>query len=143
MPRLTDQEKQEIIRFLEADKVLPDKYRFLLFEEKREVELVWNGKTNEVSNIVLPFQVIEQVDEPRAEKDKRLQMMLFDLERDAGEQHDVGPQNPEVVRRLRAYFDRLNAEVPAPVPRTPAFRGIKRLKGGELRYDLEPAPPPG
>jgi len=30
------------------------------------VELVWNGKTSEVSNIVLPFQAIEQVDEPRA-----------------------------------------------------------------------------
>ena len=46
MPRLTEQEQQEIIRFLEADKPLPDKYRFLLFEDKREVELVWNGKTN-------------------------------------------------------------------------------------------------
>ena len=68
MPRLTDQEKQEIVRYIEADKPLPDKYRFLLFDEKREVELVWNGKTNEVCNIVLPFQVIEQVDEPRAEK---------------------------------------------------------------------------
>lgn len=68
MARLTDQEKQEIIRYIEADKPLPDKYRFLLFEDKREVELVWNGKTNEVCNIVLPFQVIEQVDEPRAEK---------------------------------------------------------------------------
>ena len=63
MPRLTEQEQQEIIRFLEADKPLPDKFRFLLFEGKREVELVWNGKTNEVSSIVLPFQVIEQVDE--------------------------------------------------------------------------------
>ena len=68
MPRLTEQEQQEIIRFIEAGKPLPDKYRFLLFEDKREVELVWNGKTNEVCNIVLPFQVIEQVDEPRAEK---------------------------------------------------------------------------
>ena len=68
MSRLTEQEQQEILRFLEADKPLPDKYRFLLFEDKREVELVWNGKTSEVSNIVLPFQVIEQVDEPRAEK---------------------------------------------------------------------------
>ena len=68
MPRLTEQEQQEIIRYLEADKPLPDKYRFLLFEDKREVELVWNGKTSEVCNIVLPFQVIEQVDEPRAEK---------------------------------------------------------------------------
>ncbi|MCD6486102.1 MAG: site-specific DNA-methyltransferase, partial [Syntrophobacterales bacterium] len=68
MARLTEQEQQDIIRYIEADKPLPDKYRFLLFEEKREVELVWNGKTSEVCNIVLPFQVIEQVDEPRAEK---------------------------------------------------------------------------
>jgi hypothetical protein len=70
MPRLTDQERQEIIRYIEADKPLPDKFRFLLFEDRREVELVWNGKTSDVSNIVLPFQVIEQVDEPRAEKRK-------------------------------------------------------------------------
>lgn len=68
MPGLTEQEKQEILRYLEADKPLPDKYRFLLFADRREVELVWNGKTGEVCNIVLPFQVIEQVDEPRAEK---------------------------------------------------------------------------
>ncbi len=80
MPRLTEQEQQEIIRFIEADKPLPDKYRFLLFEDKREVELVWNGKTNEVCNIVLPFQGIELVDEPRAEKptETELQMALFD-----------------------------------------------------------------
>ena len=72
MPRLTEQEQQEIVRYIEADKPLPDKYRFLLFEDKREVELVWNGKTSEVCNIVLPFQVIEQVDEPRAEKPEEL-----------------------------------------------------------------------
>ena len=76
MPRLTEQEQQEIIRFIEVDEPLPEKYRFLLFEDKREVELVWNGKTNEVCNIVLPFQTIEQVDEPRAESD--LQLDLFD-----------------------------------------------------------------
>ena len=80
MPRLTEQEQQEIIRYIEADKPLPDKFRFLLFEEKREVELVWNGKSSEVCNIVLPFQVIEQVDEPRAEKpaDTAAQAGLFD-----------------------------------------------------------------
>ena len=80
MPRLTEQEQQEIIRFIEADKPLPDKYRFLLFDDKREVELVWNGKTNEVCNVVLPFQTIEQVDEPRAEKDTQRQMSLFNLD---------------------------------------------------------------
>jgi site-specific DNA-methyltransferase (adenine-specific)/adenine-specific DNA-methyltransferase len=79
MLKLTDQEKQEIVRYLDAGKELPEKYRFLLFEDKREVELVWNGKTNEVCNIVLPFQTIEQVDEPRAEKptDAAMQMGLF------------------------------------------------------------------
>ncbi len=80
MSKLTEQEQQEIIRCMEAGKPLPDKYRFLLFDDKREVELVWNGKTNEVCNVVLPFQVIEQVDEPRAEKETRLQLDLLDLD---------------------------------------------------------------
>jgi len=79
--KLTDNEKREIISCLEAGKPLPDRYRFLLFDDKREVELVWNGKTSEVSTIVLPFQVIEQVDEPRAEKleDTNPQFGLFDF----------------------------------------------------------------
>jgi len=64
--KLTDNEKREILKLIEADKPVPDKYRFLLFDDKREVALVWNGKTSEVTNIVLPFQVIEQIDEPRA-----------------------------------------------------------------------------
>jgi adenine-specific DNA-methyltransferase len=67
MPKLTDAEKAEILRLLETDKPLPDHYRFLLFDDKREVELVWNGKTSEVCNVVLPFQTIEHVDEPRIE----------------------------------------------------------------------------
>ncbi len=77
---LSQQEKQEIIRFLEANKPLPEKYRFLLFADKREVELVWNGKTNEVCQTVLPFQTIEQVDEPRTEKPdtSTSQQLLFD-----------------------------------------------------------------
>ena len=82
MLKLTDPEKQEIIRYLEANKPLPEKYRFLLFEDKREVELVWNGKSHEVCNIVLPFQTIEQVDEPRAEtpSDTERQFALFDTD---------------------------------------------------------------
>ena len=63
--KLTDNEKRELFKLIEAERPLPDKYRFLLFDDRREVELIWNGKTNEVTNIVLPFQVIEQVDEPR------------------------------------------------------------------------------
>ena len=78
--KLTANEIRDVLRHLEAGRPLPDYYRFLLFDDKREVELVWNGKTNEVCNIVLPFQVIEQVDEPRAEKpaDTARQGGLFD-----------------------------------------------------------------
>ncbi len=57
-----------LIKLIEAGKPLPERFRFLLFEDKREVELVWSGKSDAVCNIVLPFQTIEQVDEPRIEK---------------------------------------------------------------------------
>src|SRR5258708_16954998 len=79
---LTDSEIRDINKYLVEGKPLPDKYRFLLFDDKREVELVWNGKTEEVTNTVLPFQVIEQVDEPRAEKseDTKMQLGLFDFD---------------------------------------------------------------
>ena len=79
---LTSNEKRDAIKIIESGKPLPDKYRFLLFDDKREVELVWNGKSNEVCNVVLPFQVIEQVDEPRAEKpeDAELQQDMFDTD---------------------------------------------------------------
>ena len=83
--KLTDNEIRDITRYLEAGKPLPEKYRFLLFEEKREVELVWNGKTDEVCNVVLPFQVIENVDEPRKEVDQTIQKTLFDID-DRGRQ---------------------------------------------------------
>ena len=65
---LSDGDKRDILRCLEAGEPLPERYRFLLFAGKREVELVWNGKSAEVCDVVLPFQTIEQVDEPRKEK---------------------------------------------------------------------------
>ena len=77
---LSDNEKRDLIKYIESGKELPEKYRFLLFEDKKEAELVWNGKTNEVTNVVLPFQTIEQVDEPRSEKDLNLQGSLFDFD---------------------------------------------------------------
>ncbi|MBP9708517.1 MAG: site-specific DNA-methyltransferase [Oligoflexales bacterium] len=85
MLHLTEQEQQDVIRHIEANKPLPDKYRFLLFDDKREVELIWNGKTDEVCNVVLPFQVIEQVDEPRLEKAFDGQKPLFSVD-DRGRQ---------------------------------------------------------
>lgn len=78
-PRLTDHEIRDITATLEAGKPLDDKYRYLLFQEARQIELVWNGKTNKRENISLPFQVIEHIDEPRDEEGMRSQRSLFDM----------------------------------------------------------------
>lgn len=78
MLNLTENEKRDIVRYIEEGKELPEKYRFLLFEGKKQVELLWNGKSDEVTNVVLPFQTIEHVDEPRSELPKELQLSLFD-----------------------------------------------------------------
>ena len=77
---LSDAEKRDLIALIQAGKPLPEKYRFLLFEDKREVELVWNGKTRDVCTTVLPFQSLEHIDEPRQEKDetRAAQQDLFD-----------------------------------------------------------------
>ena len=76
--KLSEHEIRDVTKYLEAGKALPEKYRFLLFEDKKEVELVWNGKSGDVTNVVLPFQVIEQVDEPRSEEKRNIQTDMFD-----------------------------------------------------------------
>ena len=77
--KLSDNEIRDITNLLEAGKPLPDKYRFMLFGDDREIEFVWNSKSADVTNVVLPFQTIEHVDEPRPEEDIARQPDLFDL----------------------------------------------------------------
>ena len=77
-------------------------------------------------------------------------MMLFDLEADRGEQHDVASQHPDVVKNLMAIFEKTSAEVPKPQPTKSDYlfirpekgrpRTLMRLIGGELRYDRIPEP---
>jgi uncharacterized sulfatase len=60
-------------------------------------------------------------------------MMLFDIEADPAEQHDLSRQHPEVVKRLRAIYDKTLADVPEFKP--PArFEQLRRITGGDLRY---------
>lgn len=121
--KLTDNEIRDIVKLLEAGKPLPEKYRFLLFEEKREVELVWNGKTNEVCNVVLPFQTIEQVDEPRAERDVKIQGDLFD---------------PASGRQLKGWTNKLiwgdNKLILASLKNGPLREEIEKQGGIKLIY---------
>jgi DNA modification methylase len=73
---LSNAEQRDLITLIQQGKPLPERYRFILFEDKREVELVWNGKTRDVCTTVLPFQSLEHIDEPRAET--KTQGDLFD-----------------------------------------------------------------
>ncbi|MBG88979.1 MAG: arylsulfatase [Verrucomicrobiales bacterium] len=75
-------------------------------------------------------------------------MMLFDLDNDRAEQTDLASKHPDQVKRLKAVFDRMAAQVPAFAPMKVDYqfanpkRGQKRilmrLIGGELRYDRIP-----
>ncbi len=69
-------------------------------------------------------------------------MMLFDMQADPSEQRDVAAEHPEVVERLKAIFDRIDAEAPASYPGSARLPELLRLRGGELRYDrrIEPLP---
>ncbi len=80
-------------------------------------------------------------DEPRA-------MMLFNLDTDRGEQHDVAQEHPEIVARLLAQFNAVKDSMPQwPDPPvdyllkpTKGPRTLMRLKGGDLNYDRLPEP---
>ena len=66
---LSDADKALIKELVDRGEPLPERFRWSLFAEPRETELIWPGKTSEVTTAVLPFQSIEQIDEPRAEAD--------------------------------------------------------------------------
>jgi DNA modification methylase len=73
---LSDAEQRDLVTLMHQGKPFPEKYRFILFEDKRDVELVWNGKNRDVTTTVLPFQTLEHIDEPRTET--KAQEELFD-----------------------------------------------------------------
>lgn len=73
-----------MIALIQAGKPLPARYRSSLFEDAAATELIWPGKTSEVERTVLPFQSIEQIDEPRTETVS--QPDLFSLDTHSGRQ---------------------------------------------------------
>jgi hypothetical protein len=70
---------------IDRGEALPARYRHLLFAEPHEAELIWPGKTHEVTNVVLPFQSIEQIDEPRSGT-AAAQSDLFQMDHATGRQ---------------------------------------------------------
>ncbi len=83
---LTDRDKQIIKEHIDRGEPLPPKYKVMLFADAPEVELIWQGKTNEITSVVLPFQSIEQIDEPRAETLSGKTLDLFAADAMSGRQ---------------------------------------------------------
>jgi uncharacterized sulfatase len=60
-------------------------------------------------------------------------IMLFDLETDPAEQHDVSKKFPEVVKRLKTIYEKTVAQVPT-FERPKRFKQLRRIKGGDFNY---------
>jgi arylsulfatase A-like enzyme len=68
-------------------------------------------------------------------------MMLFDMEADPAETRDISADHPDVVQRLQKLFEKINADAPkAGPPERHGAGGVRRLTGGQLRYDRLPKP---
>lgn len=61
-------------------------------------------------------------------------MMLFDLDSDPAEQHDVAGQHPDVVRRLKKLFDAMNEQVSTENEKRP---GVSRAGGSSKAVGIE------
>ena len=64
--------------------------------------------------ILAPYEQFHPGQYPGLESgDPPKPMMLFDLQNDPGEQHDVSAQHPEIVERLKHLYDEMNKEASA------------------------------
>jgi DNA modification methylase len=81
---LSEQERKQIAEVILNGGRVPAKYAPSIMESAKEMELVWSGKSDVVQNVVLPFQSIEQIDEPRV--DTSATQTLFDFDFDSGRQ---------------------------------------------------------
>ena len=65
---LSEKEKEKVINYIKDGKTIPKEYLYKMSKDDEDVFLFWNGRTEEVTNAVLPFHSIENIDEPRKEK---------------------------------------------------------------------------
>ena len=59
---LSDAEKRDLIALIQQGKPLPEKYRLVLFEDKRELELVWNGNARDVCTTNRAVTAVKVID---------------------------------------------------------------------------------
>jgi DNA modification methylase len=79
---LSEKEKDQVISLIKEGEIIPKELLYKMAKDDEDVFLFWNGRNEEVTNVVLPFHSIEHIDEPRKEKQT---LSLLDLD-DRGRQ---------------------------------------------------------
>ncbi len=77
---LSDEEREQVVNLIKEGKNIPKELLYKLSKDDEDVFLFWNGRSEEVTNAVLPFHSIEHIDEPRKEEQTRKTLPLFDLD---------------------------------------------------------------
>ncbi|MBC8415488.1 MAG: site-specific DNA-methyltransferase, partial [Candidatus Cloacimonetes bacterium] len=79
---LSEKEKDIVINSIKEGKTIPKEYLYKLAKDDEDVFLFWNGRSEEVTNVVLPFHSIEHIDEPRKEtyKNKEAAFDFFEMD---------------------------------------------------------------
>ena len=80
---LSEKEKNIVINSIKEGKTIPKEYLYKLAKDDEDVFLFWNGRSEEVTNVVLPFHSIENIDEPRKEKYENRESTFDFFEMDA------------------------------------------------------------
>ncbi len=79
---LSEKEKEQVITLIKEGEIIPKELLYKMAKDDEDVFLFWNGRNEEVTNVVLPFHSIEHIDEPRKEIET---LSLLDLD-DRGRQ---------------------------------------------------------
>ena len=80
---LSEKEKEQVITLIKEGEIIPKELLYKMAKDDEDVFLFWNGRNEEVTNVVLPFHCIEHIDEPRKELQN---LSLLDLLDDRGRQ---------------------------------------------------------
>lgn len=81
---LSEQERKDIAETILAGGRIPARFVPSIADDVKQIELIWSGKSETNEQIVLPFQSIEQIDEPR--QDNAAAQSLFDFDDASGRQ---------------------------------------------------------
>lgn len=81
---LSDNERQTLANLILNGEKIPSRFGPSILDEVQDMELVWPSKSDNVEQVVLPFQSIEQIDEPRQETSSV--QTLFDFDGASGRQ---------------------------------------------------------